>query len=133
MSATDNSKDTESLAGLTAVDEILQILYWLRGEGLGTEVSARNLVRFLPMSEEAIEPLLSRMAEARLVVRVASSVDDLARYRLTDQGASEGGRRFADEFADIARPGHGECGDPSCDCHQTGDPADCHHHHGAVP
>ena len=81
MSATDNSKDTESLAGLTAVDEILQILYWLRGEGLGTEVNARNLVRFLPMSEEAIEPLLSRMAEARLVVRVASSVDDLARYR----------------------------------------------------
>lgn len=133
MSTTENSKHNRSLVGLTAVDEILQILYWLRGEGLGTEVSARNLVRFLPMREETIEPLLSRMAEARLVVRVPSSADSLTHYRLTDQGASEGGRRFADEFADISRPGHGECGDPSCDCYQTGDPADCHHHHGAVP
>ena len=51
------------------------------------------------------------------------------RFRLTDAGLKEGGRRFADEFADLTKPGHYECGDPSCECRRTGNPADCIHQH----
>ena len=43
----------------------------------------------------------------------------LCRYALTEEGAREGGRRFADEFKDLTKPGHGECGDPDCECQQT--------------
>ena len=45
------------------------------------------------------------------------------------EGTGRGGPgyRFADEFADLTKPGHGECGDPDCDCQRTGSPEDCLH------
>jgi hypothetical protein len=107
---------------VSQVDEILQILFWLKGEGLATDASPKDLERWLNFDAKAIRPLLERMAGLGLVEEVA---DD--RYRLTDDGAREGGRRFSDEFSDMTKPGHGECGDPNCDCSTTGDPADCHH------
>jgi len=53
----------------------------------------------------------------------------MPRYELTATGVREGGRRFADEFANLTRPGHGECADPNCQCQRTEDPADCSHRH----
>ena len=107
---------------VSQVDETLQILFWLKGEGLATDASAKDLERWLNFDAKAIRPLLERMAGLGLVEEVADG-----RYRLTDDGAREGGRRFSDEFSNMTKPGHGECGDPNCDCYATGDPADCRH------
>ena len=54
-----------------------------------------------------------------------TGVGDTCRFRLTTAGVKEGGRRFADEFADVTKPGHFECADPHCECKLTGNPADC--------
>src|SRR5262245_53972375 len=110
--------------GLAALDEILQVMYWLRGERLANAVTAGDLARWLGMGAEAVGPLLERLAVSGLVQQAGGP-----RYALTAAGVREGGRRFADEFAELTRPGHYECADPDCECQQSGDPADCVHRH----
>ena len=110
-------------------DEALQILYWLRGEGLMADAGVADLKRFLDGTVEELAIVLERLAGIGLVRRAGANPDATIRYALTADGVKEGGRRFADEFADMTKPGHGECGDPECDCHQSGNPADCAHHH----
>ena len=111
--------------GLEAQDEVLQVMYWLRGEKLADDVSAADLVRFVGLAEMALDAVLERLARLGLVRVIPSG--GAPRYALTDDGAREGGRRFADEFADLTRPGHGECGDPECECRETGNIEDCRH------
>ena len=110
---------------LAAEDEVLQVMYWLRGEALAADVAASDLARFTTTPEAAIGGVLDRLVELGLVTRLQGDVS--ARYALTGEGVREGGRRFADEFADLTKPGHGECGDPDCDCQRTGSPEDCRH------
>lgn len=107
-------------------DEILQILYWYRGEGFGETVSPQDLVTFLGVEEELPRNHLERMVEEGYVTRIGVPT----RYRLTDFGVREGGRRFADEFAGLTGQAHGECNNPSCSCRTLG-PAACeaHVHH----
>jgi hypothetical protein len=120
--------DDPGTARLAALDEILQVLYWLRGERLAADVSATDLTRWVGLAAPEIEPLLERLAASGLVQPVGGRpAAGPLRYALTPAGVREGGRRFADEFADLTRPGHGECGDPNCECQRTGDPADCEH------
>jgi hypothetical protein len=114
---------------LAAIDEILQVMYWLRGERLAQSVRAADLSRWVILSAQEVGPLLVRMAAAGLVQAAAGEAGETPRYELTASGAREGGRRFADEFADLTRPGHGECADPNCECQRTGDPVDCSHRH----
>lgn len=111
--------------GLEAQDEILQVMFWLRGESLADDVSVADLGRFIGSTEIELEGGLRRLADLGLVRAVGG---DVVRYALTPEGVRDGGRRFADEFADLTKPGHGECNDPECDCRQTGNPADCRHH-----
>jgi hypothetical protein len=108
-----------------AQDEILQVMYWMRGEKIAEDVSAADLARFVGSSELDIDGILERLAVLGLVRPVPSGGE--LRYALTDEGAREGGRRFADEFKDLTKPGHGECGDPDCECQQTGSIEDCRH------
>lgn len=113
---------------VSAADEALQILFWLRGERLADDASLADLQRFIPSDAATLSAVLDRL-ERHGLVRTSLSDIGVPRYQLTEEGVREGGRRFADEFADITKPGHGECGDPECDCHQSGNPADCAHHH----
>ncbi len=113
---------------LAARDEILQVMYWLRGEGLAKDVAANDLMRWVAVGGMRIHSLLVELAEAKLVEPTSAGESSAVRFRLTAAGVKEGGRRFADEFADLTKPGHGECGDPDCDCKQSGNPADCRHH-----
>lgn len=101
-------------------------MYWLRGEGLTTEVAAADIGRFVGQPALELERILERLSSLGLVQRLPGG--PVPRYGLTSRGVREGGRRFADEFADMTKPGHGECGDPECDCRQSGNPADCRHH-----
>ncbi|HXG54880.1 MAG TPA: hypothetical protein VNJ03_05825 [Vicinamibacterales bacterium] len=119
------SEHPEPRGGIEAQDEILQIMFWLRGEALAEDVSIGDLARFIGANDLELDGGLRRLAELGLVRAVGA---DIVRYALTAEGVREGGRRFADEFADLTKPGHGECGDPGCDCQQSGNPADCRHH-----
>ena len=116
--------------GLAALDEILQVMYWLRGERLADAVTAGDLSRWVGLETEAVGPLLGRLAACGLVQPAKGpGPGDTPRYALTAAGVREGARRFADEFADLTRPGHYECADPDCECQRTGNPADCGHRH----
>ncbi len=98
-------------------DEILQILYWFRGEGLGETVTPRDLLSFLDADEALIQHHMERLVDEGYTVQVDSMP---ARYRLTELGIKEGGRRFADEFAGLTKQAHGECNDPNCACKTHG-------------
>lgn len=107
-------------------DELLQVMYWMRGEGLGESVSAAEVGRLLVDSPEAqLTADLRSLCEAGLAERLTGD-----RYRLTEAGAGEGARRFSEAFADFTRPGHGACSDPACDCHTLG-PEACVNAHGS--
>ena len=111
---------------LKAADDVLQMMFWLRGEQLAVSVDVPTLERMSGLNPDQVQMALHTLLSRGLIDR--SSVEEDVRYSLTEDGVREGGRRFADEFADITKPGHGECGDPDCDCHRTGSPADCRHH-----
>lgn len=102
-------------------DEILQVMFWIQGEGLGDEVDALTLERFLGLDASVGDRFLQRLVEDGLLEPVGS-----ARYRLSASGREHGARIFADEFADLTRPGHGECG-ADCWCHASVEEAQtCH-------
>ncbi len=105
-------------------DELLQILYWYRGEGLGEDVGPTDLVPFLSTDAALVHERLVQLIEEGYVVAADTGP---GRYRLTDRGIAEGGRRFADEFAGLTGQAHGECNNPNCSC-QTLGPAACEAH-----
>src|SRR5215210_6505807 len=109
-----------------ASDEILQVMYWLRGENIAQDVAPAELARWVALDPAKIESLLERLMESNLLEYVP---DRELRFRLTESGVKEGGRRFADEFADLTKPGHYECADPNCECKHSGNPAECVHQH----
>lgn len=116
-------------------DEILQVLFWLAGEGFETEMTPEGIARFVAWPEDAVRTALDEAIELGLAARSADA-DDM-RYELTEAGRREGGRRFTEEFAGtFAHAAHGGlCSDPSCDCHTSTDPAAVcgHHAHGGHP
>ena len=113
---------------LAARDEILQVMFWLRGEGIAREVNATDLTRWISSDAIKIHTLLVDLAESKLIEALPGDAGEV-RFRLTESGVKEGGRRFADEFSDLIKPGHFECADPNCECKVTGNPADCAHRH----
>ncbi len=92
-------------------DEILQVMYWYRGEGFGESVTVRDLRTFLPADEYVLTTQMDKMVTGGYLVRE----DDTSptHYAFTAYGAKEGARRFADEFAGLTGQAHGECG-PDC-------------------
>lgn len=104
----------EALDSLYWQAEILQALYWMRGEGLATEVETTRLAEFLAVDAAIIRQQLERLALEGFVEALGIGDDAPPEtgtsYRLTPSGITEGGRSFHDEFADFIRPAHGECG-----------------------
>lgn len=92
-------------------DEILQVMYWYKGEGFGDSVAVRDLQTFLTVEPALIAAHLEKLVESGYLQREESA--SLPRYSFTPFGAKEGARRFADEFADLINQGHGECA-PDC-------------------
>lgn len=102
----------KEIGNLKTRDEILQVMYWMTGEGLGSEFSIVDLQKFLPSDQAVLADDLQVMVSSGLL---ESGDDD--KFALTEQGKKEGGRRFADEFESMVKPGHFECDEPDCDCH----------------
>ena len=103
-------------------DEILQVMYWMRGEGFGEKINLVQLKKFLDTSDEILAVNLSQLTKHGLV-----NFDISDAYELTETGVKEGGRRFADEFDGMLKQGHYECDDPNCDCNDPNSDADCRH------
>ena len=93
-------------------DEVLELLFWLEGEGFAEHATLAGMMRFLAFPEREVNA-----AVARLVARGDVVERDGGGFRLSAEGRSEAARRFADDFASLLRRGHGECNDPTCDCH----------------
>lgn len=100
------------LEALRIRDEVLQAMYWMRAEGLAVAPHAGELARFLAVPAETLAPYLDRFVSDGYLERFEGC------YRLTESGSEIGKRSFADEFADLTRPTHGEC-DDDCWCHDS--------------
>lgn len=101
--------------------EILQVIYWLRGEqfGLGEfrdQADAKMLERFLGVDAEIGVLYLDLLVDRGDLERE----DD--RYRLSEEGVREGALEFAASWSDLTRPTHGECS-ADCWCHNSPDEA----------
>ena len=101
-------------------DEILQLLFWMRGEGMGESQASSAVARFLNIEETSLVRHLDRMLEAGYLRKESGG------FGLTEMGRTEGARRFKEEFDPLLSQGHGECKDADCDCHQLG-PEHCAH------
>lgn len=117
-----------ALAALYWRSEILQVMYWLRGEGFGDIVDAGLVERFLGVDAAIGVTYLDRLVEEDYLVA------DGPFYSLSEKGRTEGAAEFASSFAELMRPTHGEC-DADCWCHQSADEAEAcaaarrHHDH----
>ena len=102
----------DELEALRIRDEVLQAMYWMRSEGLADAPKAVELARFLAVPAATLTPYLERFAEDGYLERAGDG------YRLSARGEEAGKRTFAEEFADLTRPAHGEC-DEDCWCHES--------------
>ena len=95
-------------------DEVLELLFWLEGEGFAEHATRAGLMRFLAFPAHEVDDTVTQLVARGEVVD--HGADGL---RLTADGRREAARRFADDFAELLHQGHGECNDPACDCHVT--------------
>ena len=108
---------SESLRDLYWRIEILQVMYWLRGEGFGDVIDPPLLERFLGVDADiGVQYLDNLVVEGYL-----EAVDE--RYTLSEMGLREGGLEFASSFEELTRPTHGECSD-DCWCHNSPEEAE---------
>lgn len=106
-----------ALAALYWRSEILQVMYWLRGEGFGDIVDAGTIERFLGVEAHIGVTYLDRLVDEGYLVR------DGDWYALSEFGLEQGAREFTEAFADLTRPAHGECSE-DCWCHASADEAE---------
>lgn len=101
-------------------DEILELMYWLEGEGFSVDATLPGISRLLAQDERVIGETISRLVDRGYIAGENP-------FRLTAVGRVEAARRFADEFSSLLSQGHGECNDPTCDCHTNpAGAAECH-------
>ncbi len=93
-----------AVAELEQRDEVLELLFWMKGEGFGDMLAPSDLVRFLTFPEAEIAATLEGLARSGVVER-----RDGGRFALTDAGLPEARRRFVDDFREMLAEGHGEC------------------------
>jgi hypothetical protein len=101
----------DELEALRVRDEVLQAMYWMRAEGLAEAPSLEELARFLAVPREVLAAFVERFVADGYLEPGDSG------YRLSPLGKETGKRTFAEEFADMTKPTHGEC-DEDCWCHE---------------
>ncbi len=94
--------------------EILRVMYWLRGEGLGDVVDVPMVRRYLDIgSDECMTQLAGLVGEGSVVA-------DGAWYAIASGSLADGDVEYATLFSDLARPAHGPCSD-ECWCQLSSD------------
>lgn len=107
---------SDALKQLYWRSEVLQVMYWLRGEGFGDQVDPSLLERFLGVEADIGIQYLDRLVEEGFLERTGD------RYSLSEMGRREGALEFATSFSELTRPTHGECS-ADCWCHNSPDEA----------
>lgn len=107
---------SERLQALYWRSEILQVMYWLRGEGFGDAVDPAVLERFLGVDAHVGVTYLERLVGEGLLER------DGGWFTLSAAGLEAGGEEFISSFEDLMRPTHGECS-ADCWCHASAEEA----------
>lgn len=100
---------SDSLRALYWRKEVLQLLFWMQGEGFGDHLDAGLLERAL-----GVEPGLGLRHLDELVDEGLLDCDGDGRYRLSEAGLRYGEGVVADEFVELVRPGRGERGRGRC-------------------
>jgi hypothetical protein len=104
---------SEALRALYWRSEILRVVYWLYGEGLGDLVDPPLIQRYLGVdAHENLSTYLDHLVEEGSLVR------DGDWYALSDRGRAEGEVELATAFTDLVHPVLGECND-ECWCHMS--------------
>lgn len=93
-------------------DEILQLLYWMKGEGLGTMITSIKALPFLNTSKDNIQYHFEKLKAEGLLISRKDNLETV--YSLSDIGKKEAGKNFAEAFQGLQKAGHGECG-PDCE------------------
>jgi DNA-binding transcriptional ArsR family regulator len=117
--AKSQSQRRRSPTALEGTDEILQVMYWLRGENIAQEVAPTELSKWIGLAPRRVDALLRHLLGSGLVERVvvdSGREEGTPRFRLTRAGVEEGRRRFAEEFSEFTKPRHFDHSDPNCDC-----------------
>lgn len=111
-----HSPKSDSLRALYWRSEILQVMFWLRGEGFGDLVDAPMIEQFLGVDANIGVTYLARLVDEGYLVR------DGDWFSLSERGREEGAMEWAASFSDLTRPTHGECS-ADCWCHSSAEEA----------
>lgn len=132
-----NYNNNEALDSLFWREEILQVLYWMDGEGLANDVPVSRLLVLLNTTSDNLLLQLRKNIDAGLLLTENDDLNKNSTVRLSAEGKKEAGKIFSNAFDGMQKAGHGECG-PDCEfCYEDGvktddcvhNCADSRHHH----
>ena len=106
--------EKSALRALFWKDEILQILYWMDGEGLGSEVPFVQVLSLLSSNEDNLLFHVSKLVEEGVLLANTSEITRGTLIQLSEDMKKEAGRKFSEAFQGYQKAGHGECG-PDCE------------------
>jgi len=109
-------------------EEILQVLYWMEGEGLEVSIPFSRLMVLLNTSSDNLFLHLKKNIDAGYLQTEDDVLNEDSSVRLTPFGKKEAGNIFRNAFEGMQKGGHGECG-PDCEfCYSEGEKLeDCIH------
>ncbi len=137
MAEKNNHTNKNAVDALFWREEILQVLYWMEGEGLEDAVPVSRLMVLLNTTSENLLLHLKKNIEDGYIKTEDDKPGENSSVRLTPVGKKEAGGIFRNAFEGMQKGGHGECG-PDCEfCYQNGEKledcvhncADSRHHH----
>ena len=109
-------------------EEILQVLYWMDGEGLADAVPFSRLLSLLNTTNDNLLFHLQKNIETGYLKTEDQELNENSSVQLTPVGKKEAGGIFRNAFEGMQKGGHGECG-PDCEfCYLEGEKLeDCVH------
>ncbi len=137
MPENNNHTNKNAVDALFWREEILQVLYWMEGEGLETSVPFNRLMVLLNTTSENLLFHLKKNTEAGYLQTEQDELTENCSVKMTTFGKKEAGGIFRNAFEGMQKGGHGECG-PDCEfCYLEGEKledcvhncADSRHHH----
>lgn len=137
MSENNEMNHQNAVTALFWREEILQVLYWMDGEGLAVSVPFGRLMVLLNTSSENLRYHLQKNIKEGYLLTEDKEVTETCSVQLTPVGKKEAGSIFRNAFEGMQKGGHGECG-PDCEfCYSEGEKledcvhncADSRHHH----
>ncbi len=137
MSENKNHTNQLALDALFWREEILQVLYWMEGEGLSDAVPFSRLLSLLNTTNDNLLLHLQKNIETGYLKTEEGELSENCSVQLTQAGKKEAAGIFRNAFDGMQKAGHGECG-PDCEfCYDQGvkledcvhNCADSRHHH----